>query len=230
MINWKSLGFFLLTLAVILGMITGGCLFGYGKALSFLASRHPEIKITPESSTVYAADKQSMKDYVEYKDSGYSVMIPKDARVDKVKKDPSIYIRGKDDLWEITISQKLLRYEESLQSNKYMKNPRGDYYILLKTIFQTTYNPILLFQKISYLPSDTTHIKSIKTPCYFGFYVVGKSGDERTEMYRLFDEEYWHNITVRVDDSKIPHQLIQNIVASVKDDNSWTGGTEESEE
>ncbi len=137
---------------------------------------------------------------------------------------------ARDDLWEITISQKLLRYEDSLQSNKYMNNPKGDYYILLKTIFQATYNPILLFQKISYLPSDTTHIKSIKTPCYFGFYVVGKSGDERTEMYRLFDDEYWHNITVRVDDSKVPHQLIQNIVASIKDDNSWTGNTEEDEE
>ena len=227
MINLKSLGLFFLTLAVLLGMVTGGCLFGYGKALDFLASRHPEIKVTPKSSAVYTIDEKSMKDYVEYKDSGYSVMIPKDAHVNKVKKDPSIYIYGKDDLWEITISQKLLRFEGSLQSSKYTKNPRGDYYILLKDIFQATYNPILLFQKISYLPSDTTHIKSIKTPNYFGFYVVGKSGDERTEMYRLFDDEYWHNITVRVDDSKIPHKLIQNIVASLKEDSSWTGGSEE---
>lgn len=227
MINWKSLGLFLLTIAVITGILSGVCLFGYGKALSYLTSRHPEIKVTPASSTVYAADEKTMKDFVEYKDNGYSVMIPKDARVEKIKKDMSIYIHDKDDLWEVTVSQKLLRYENSLQSGMFIKNPEGDYYILLKNIFQATYNPILLFQKISYLPSDTTHIKAIKTPSFFGFYIVGKSGNERTEMYRLFDEEYWHNVTVRLDDSKIPHQLIQNIVASVKTDDSPAVNEEE---
>ena len=230
MIKWKSLGFFLITLTIIIGLLVAGGLYGYNKALGFLAARNPEIKVTPDSGAIYVADKNVIDDFIEHKDSGYSIMIPKDAKVEKKRKDPTIYIYGKDNLWEIAIHQKLIRYEDSLKSNRFIKNPKGDYYVLMNEIFKATMNPILLFQKMSYLPSNTTHIKSIKTPEFFGFYVVGKTDTRRTELYRLFDEENWHNVSVRVDDSKVSHKLIQNILATLKNDETWTGESEKEEE
>jgi len=229
MIKWKSLGIFILTLSIIFGLFAGGALYGYCKALDFLANYRPEILVTPRSGAYYTRDEKVLSNFKEHKDSGYSIMVPGDARIVKKRKDLTIYAYDKDNCWDFIVYQKLRRYDESLRSNKLLNNPRGDYYILLNSIFKTTWDPVLLFQKIAYLPSNTTHIKSIRTPRFFGYYVVGKSGDLRTEYYRLFDEQYWHNISVTVDDSKISHKVIQNMVASLKNDETWTDPDEKGE-
>ncbi|MCE1246335.1 MAG: hypothetical protein LWY06_06805 [Firmicutes bacterium] len=229
MIYWRTLGFFVLTIAIITGLITGVGLFGYDKALGFVFKKHPELKITPNSAAVYEPDPEILKDYTEIKDKYFSIMVPKNARVTTAKrKDPQLYLSDPGNAWDITVGQKLMRYDDSLVSNDYIKNPDGDYYQLLNYIFHATKDPILLFQKISYLPSDARYIKTIKTPNYSGFYIVGQSGSSRTEYYMLFDDKYWTTITVYVDDNRYPHAKIQTMLASLK--NNETSDTDEEEQ
>lgn len=220
MIKWKSLGIFFLTLFILLGLVLGAGWFGYAKALDFLYIKFPEVRVTPKNSAVYEPDDSIIKDFVEYKDSGYSIKVPKNCRVVKKRKDPTIYISDKSDVWKITVYEKLHRYEDTIKSDKYITNSEGDYYVLFDSIFKSTKDPILLFQKRMYLPSDTKHIKYIRTPAFIGFYIVGESGDYRTEYYRLFDENCWHNVAVAVDMSKVSHKFIQSIIATLKNDES----------
>jgi hypothetical protein len=233
MIYWKTLGLFVLTIFIIFGLITGVTLFGYDKALGFLFMKHPELRITPNSAAVYEPDPQVEKDFVEFKDKGFSLMIPKNAKVSKEidetarRKDPNLYISDPGNAWEMIVGQKMLRYDDSLVSNDYIKNPDGDYYQLLNYIFHATKDPILLFQKISYLPSDAKHIKTIKTPNYVGFYIVGQSGSQRTEYYMLFDDNYWNTVTIYMDDARYPHEKIQTMVATLKNDESTASKSEE---
>lgn len=216
MINWKSLILFILTIALLLGSVTGGVWFSYNYALEKASHKFPEITITPESVAVYTPNQNVLKKYVEHREGGYSIMMPRGYKVIRHKDDPAIYLRDKNNNFEISIDEKLIRYEKSLASNGLIKNPKGDYYVLLKNVFEATVNPILLFQKINYLPSSTTHIKNIKTPNFFGFYIVSGEGDRRVEIYRLFDEYYWHNIRVSIFNPDFPHWRIQNILATLK--------------
>jgi len=229
LIKWKSLGIFFLTLFVLMGIAFGAGWFGYSKVLDFLYRKFPEVKVTPNSSTVYKPDEKIIKDFVDYKDSGYIIKIPKDCKITKKRKDPTLYISDKDDVWRITVNEKLLRYEDTLKSNKYMNNREGDYYILFDNIFNATKDPVLLFQKRMYLSKNTKHIKYIRTPAFVGFYIVGESGNYRTEYYRLFDDNYWHNVSVVVDLSKVSHKFIQSIIATLKNDPDYEGNEDSTE-
>lgn len=220
MIKWKSLIYFIITILIILGAIGGLGWYGYNKVLDKLAEKHPEIRVTIDSSATYSPDYNAIKNFEEFKDGGYSIMLPKGYQVIKDKDDPDIDIVGAKDQWEIRIQPKLIRYDETIQGNSFINNPSGDYYILLREVFKSVKNPILIFQKISYLPSSTTHIKAIKTPYFFGFYIVGNEGGHRVEMYRLFDEEYWHNVIVTIYDSNFPQKRIQDMIASLRNDES----------
>jgi len=196
----------------------GGIWYGYDKALAKLAEKHPEINVVPRSSANYQPDYKVVKEFKEFKDGGYSIRLPQGFEAIKDKDDPDIRLMGPKGKWEIRIQPKLLRYDESIQGSGLLNNPHGDYYVLMGEIFRATKNPVLLAQKMHYLPSTTTAIKEIKTPAFAGFYIVGKSDGRRTEIYRLFDQDYWHNVTVTIYDQDLPHGQIQNIIATLKND------------
>jgi len=234
MIKWKSLILFFVTLGILLGGTGYALWLGYNEALGFLALKHPEINITPESAAIYTPDPEVARQLEEYDnpDIGYTLKLPKNYTIFQDKNDPKISFMDKDEKWEVVIYPKLQRFDDSIVSDnpladRFLPNATGDYYILLEQIFKNTKDPILLFQKMQYLPSDATHIKKIRTPYFFGFYIVGKSGTERTEVYRLFDDEYWHNIMVYIYDGSYPHEYVQNIIASLKNLESPSAKTEE---
>ncbi len=216
MIKWRSLLFFILTIVIILGSVTGMGWYGYNMVLGKFASLHPEINVTPSGVAVYRCNEKVLKSYVEHKEKGYSIMLPPNYVCIEKRGDPSIYLRDKNDNWEIVIREKMLRYEDSLRSKQYPVNPEGDYYVLLKDIYNATKNPILLFQKLAYLPSSTVAIKEVVTPNFRGFYVVAGTGDRRVEFYNLFDKYYWHNVMVVIYNSNYPHWKIENILATLK--------------
>lgn len=216
MIKWKSLIFFILTLSIILGAFSGAVCYTYRIALKKVAEKYPEILITPKDSTVFIPDKKVIKKYIEYKDSGYSIMLPRGCNVIKRKNDPTIDIIDPHGDWEIRIREKLLRFEDTIQSSNLPENPRGDYYRLFDEIFKSTDNPILLFQKKTYLPLTTTNIKRIRTPNFFGFYIVAKEDNRRLEIYRLFDNQYWHNITVSMKNPEKSQRQVHNIIGALK--------------
>jgi hypothetical protein len=204
-----------------MGVFTGLTAFGYNKVLHIAASLHPEIFKIPDGSTVYAESKEVSKEFTEYKDTdqGYSMKVPKGYTLFKTKEDPSITINDEQDRWEITIKEKLLRYDATIQSTGELNNPEGDYYVLLERTLKEKVNPFLLFQKITHIPSTTKEIKTIITPHFpLGFLIIAKSGNNRLEVYRMFDDSYWHNIFVTIKDPKYPHYKIETIIASLKND------------
>ncbi|MFP4499015.1 MAG: hypothetical protein ACLFQV_12460 [Vulcanimicrobiota bacterium] len=219
MINWKSLSLFLLTLLIIIGILTTAGFIAYGRGIDFLSEKHPEILITPKNLATYKANPTYVETFKEYKDSNYSIMLPPGYSVFQVKDEPAINLEDPNRKWTITLDEKLLRYEESLESEKHLNNPEGDYYILLENIYSANRNPILLAQKILYLPSSATTIKNIETPHAKGFYIISEQGEKRTEIYRLFDKYFWHNITVTIHDPAYPHSKIETIIATLKNSN-----------
>lgn len=216
MINFKSLGLFLFTLFIIIALLAGGVYVGYGKALDLLSMKHPEIKITPSGSATYQVDENLARSFVPFESRGFSLRVPKGCEIKGGPKDPGIEILSGDGSWDMLIMEKTVRYEDTIADDGYLKNPEGDYYILLSHIFGATRNPILLFQKINYLSSDARYIKSIKTPGFVGYFIVGKSGDRRTEQYMLFDQQEWFNVYVDMDEMRVPHKTLETVIAGLK--------------
>ena len=216
MIKWKSLISFLLTLVIIIGGVAGASWYFYQEALDKLAQSHPEIRIIPESSATYSPNYNVVKGFKELRKDGYSIKLPPGYKLIEDKNDSALGIMDKNDKWRIRIQPKMIRFDETIQANRFIKNPSGDYYILLRETYKALENPILLFQKMSYLPSETTHIKKIKTPNFFGFYIVGERDGLRVENYQLFDELYWHNVSVTIYDENYPHWKIQNIISTLQ--------------
>jgi hypothetical protein len=222
----KSLLYFILTIAIIFAIFAAGAWFGYQKALSFASKKHPEIRLTLASSETYTPDYSKMSAYKEFKDSGYSLMLPPGYKVIKQEGDPTLTIAEKTDAWEITIQPKLLRFDETISGKSFIKNPKGDYYILLKETFQAVNDPFLLFQKLSYLPTSSKKITEVKTPYFFGFHISAMEGQDKVEIYRLFDEEYWHNVIISINHPSVSIESMENILATLKNDQEITNSEE----
>lgn len=222
----KSLLYFVLTIAIIFAIFTAGAWFGYQKALGIASKKHPELRLTLQSSETYAPDYNLMKTYKEFKDSGYSLMLPPGYKVIKQEGDPTLTIAEKTDAWEIIIQPKLLRYDETISGKGFIKNPKGDYYVLLKETFQSVNDPFLLFQKLSYLPTSSKKITEVKTPYLFGFHISASEGPDKIEIYRLFDEEYWHNVVVSINHPSVSPECMENILATLKNDQEVTNSEE----
>jgi hypothetical protein len=226
MSKWKSLLYFILTIVIILVIFAAGAWFGYQKALGFASMKHPEIRLTLDSSETYTPDYGKMKTYKEFKDSGYSLMLPPGYKVIKTEGDPTLTIAEKTDAWEITLQPKLMRYDETISGKNFIKNPKGDYYILLKETFRAVNDPFLLFQKLSYLPATSRKITEVKTPYFFGFHISAADEQGKTEIYRLFDEEYWHNVIVSINHPSVSLESMENILATLKNDQEITNSEE----
>lgn len=192
----------MLTLFLILSLLSGGVWFSYGKALAFIGELMPELKVIPQGLLVYSPDESLEKNFRAFKGRGYSLLIPKDAQVEEKEKDPNLYIYDRDSRWSMVINEKLIRYEDSIVSDKHLINPDGDYYILLKSIYEATADPVLLFQKKYHLPSRTKKITSIKTPYCEGFLIITESSTAKYYYYRLFDDDYWYNASVTLYDDE----------------------------
>ncbi len=216
MIKWKSLISFILTLCIIIGGVAGASWRLYQKGLDSLSRSHPGIKITPESSTTYSPNYNVVKEMEEFRGEGYSIMLPPGYSVIHDKDDPDLNLADEHEKWRIRIKPKMVRFDETIEANRFINNPSGDYYILLRETYRTLKDPILLFQKMSYLPREADSIMSIKTPHFFGYYISGKRDNIRVENYQLFDEIYWHNVSVTIFDEHYPHWKIQNIISTLQ--------------
>jgi hypothetical protein len=221
MINWRSLFLFIFTLVLILGIFSGTAIFGYSKALNIAQSLQPHVFMTPSGAAVYVPNVKTLKEFFEYKygDQGYSIYLPEGSTVSSHRESGQLVINEKDEKWTIVLNEKLLRHDSTIESNgTYLNNPEGDYYALMKRVFNERVDPILLFQKTVLLSSTTTAVKNIQTPSFEGFYIISSGRDIRRETYYLFDDLYWHTVNVIIYDPDYPHWRIQTIIGSLKND------------
>jgi hypothetical protein len=189
--------------------------------LGIANSLQPHLFVTPAGAAVYVPNVKSLNEFFEFKygDQGYSIYLPEGSTVSHHKESGQLVINEKDEKWTVVIHEKMLRYDQTIQSDgSYLNNPEGDYYTLLTRIFNERFDPILLFKKAIVLSSSTTDIKTIRTPNFEGFYIISKGDPTRRETYFLFDDNYWHTVNVTIYDPDYPHWRIQNIVGSLNND------------
>lgn len=218
LIKWKSLIGFIITLVAILAVLSGGFIFAFNKVMDKIAEKHPEVNLIPSGHRVYIPDENLLKNYKEQKDRGYLVMLPADLKMIQSAKSENIEITDAKRNIEIDIQPKLYRFDDSIKSTSIINNPDGDYKILLGEIFNAKDDPLLLFQKMSYLPSGSSKIEEIQTPLHTGYIITAEDEYGRTELYKLFDNYYWHNINVYINKADYPHNVIETIISTIKND------------